>query len=613
MYHTLDYGAGGSMAFLNNSGAVMGNRNAQSENVHNAEPSGRAMLDKALRACRPHFLMVALFSALLNLLYIAPTIYMLQIYDRVVPTRGTLTLAFLTLVLCFALATLSGLDLIRSRTLVWASNRLERLVAPMLLSALLHRTDQNRGSYVLREFDSVRGVIAGPGMLALLDAPWTPIYIALGWLIHPALGMLALAGSLLLIGVALLNERAVKGPARRANDAKALAYSSLDRSINLGETVRGLGMRQALVERHMSERQISAGLVLPSSFRSAAYLSTTKFVRQLLQSLALGLGALLAVQGSISAGAIFAASLLVTRALAPMEQIVSAWRAIVQARNGWDHMRHLLEGEDSTFRHTLLPIPTGKMSVEAVVVVAPGSQRIIISGISFSLEPGESLGIIGASGAGKSTLARALTRATPLASGTIRLDGVDLRDWDEAQLATHVGYAPQEPGLFPGTVKENIAQFDPLVAVDQIFVDDEVVEAARLAGAHDMIVRLPNGYDTLIDTGGAGLSIGQAARISLSRAFYRSPRYMVLDEPNASLDAEGETSLIAAMKRMKEDGVTLIVVAHRIGVLGNVDKLLLLKNGQIELFGPRDTVIRKIMEMQATTRPMPTAHAGERR
>jgi ATP-binding cassette subfamily C protein len=613
MYHTLDYGAGGSMAFLNNSGAVMGNRNAQSENVHNAEPSGRAMLDKALRACRPHFLMVALFSALLNLLYIAPTIYMLQIYDRVVPTRGTLTLAFLTLVLCFALATLSGLDLIRSRTLVWASNRLERLVAPMLLSALLHRTDQNRGSYVLREFDSVRGVIAGPGMLALLDAPWTPIYIALGWLIHPALGMLALAGSLLLIGVALLNERAVKGPARRANDAKALAYSSLDRSINLGETVRGLGMRQALVERHMSERQISAALVLPSSFRSAAYLSTTKFVRQLLQSLALGLGALLAVQGSISAGAIFAASLLVTRALAPMEQIVSAWRAIVQARNGWDHMRHLLEGEDSTFRHTLLPIPTGKMSVEAVVVVAPGSQRIIISGISFSLEPGESLGIIGASGAGKSTLARALTRATPLASGTIRLDGVDLRDWDEAQLATHVGYAPQEPGLFPGTVKENIAQFDPLVAVDQIFVDDEVVEAARLAGAHDMIVRLPNGYDTLIDTGGAGLSIGQAARISLSRAFYRSPRYMVLDEPNASLDAEGETSLIAAMKRMKEDGVTLIVVAHRIGVLGNVDKLLLLKNGQIELFGPRDTVIRKIMEMQATTRPMPTAHAGERR
>jgi ATP-binding cassette subfamily C protein len=613
MYHTLDYGAGGSMAFLNNSGAVMGNRNTQSEKVRNSEPSERAMLDKALRACRPHLLMVALFSALLNLLYIAPTIYMLQIYDRVVPTRGTLTLAFLTLVLCFALATLSGLDLIRSRTLVWASNRLERLVAPMLLSALLHRTDQNRGSYVLREFDSVRGVIAGPGMLALLDAPWTPIYIALGWLIHPALGMLALAGSLLLIGVALLNERAVKGPARRANDAKALAYSSLDRSINLGETVRGLGMRQALVERHMSERQISAALVLPSSFRSAAYLSTTKFARQLLQSLALGLGALLAVQGSISAGAIFAASLLVTRALAPMEQIVSAWRAIVQARNGWDHMRHLLEGEDNTFRHTLLPIPAGKMSVEAVVVVAPGSQRIIISGISFSLEPGESLGIIGASGAGKSTFVRALTRATPLASGTIRLDGVDLRDWDEAQLATHIGYAPQEPGLFPGTVKENIAQFDPLVAVDQVFVDDEVIEAARLAGAHDMIVRLPNGYDTLIDTGGAGLSVGQAARISLSRAFYRSPRYMVLDEPNASLDAEGETSLIAAMKRMKEDGVTLIVVAHRIGVLGNVDKLLLLKNGQIELFGPRDTVIRKIMEMQATTRPMPTAHAGERR
>jgi ATP-binding cassette subfamily C protein len=556
--------------------------------------------------------MVAFFSALLNLLYIAPTLYMLQIYDRVVPTRGTLTLAFLTLVLCFALVTLSGLDLIRSRILVWASNRLERLIAPMLLSALLHRTDQKRGSYVLREFDSVRGVIAGPGMLALLDAPWTPIYIALGWLIHPALGILALVGSLLLVGIAVLNEHAVKSPARHANDAKALAYSSLDRSISLGETVCGLGMRRALVERHMSEREISAALVLPSSFRSAAYLSSTKFMRQLLQSLALGLGALLAIRGSISAGAIFAASLLVTRALAPMEQIVGAWRGIVQARNGWDHIRRLLEGEDATFRHTLMPAPTGKISVEGVAVVAPGGQRVIISGISFSLDPGESLGIIGPSGAGKSTLARALTRVAPLASGTIRLDGVDLRDWEEAQLATHIGYAPQEPGLFPGTIKENIAQFDPRAAVDPVFVDDKVVEAARLAGAHDMIVRMPNGYDTLIDTGGGGLSVGQAARISLSRAFYRSPRYMILDEPNASLDAEGEACLMAAMKRMKEDGVTQIVVAHRIGVLGNVDKLLLLKNGRIEMFGPRDAVVGKMIGRQSAAKPMSTADTRER-
>lgn len=573
----------------------MAERQARTNGSDQFAPVGSGPLGLAIRSCRSHFFAVAVFSALLNLLYVAPTIYMLQIYDRVVPSRGILTLAFLTLVLLFALAILSGLDLVRSRLLVRASARLERLVSPLILRALLDRPDQNGASHTLREFDGLRGVICGAGMLALFDAPWTPIYIFLAWFIHPWLGALALAGSMLLLGVAFLNEHAVKGPTRQANDAMGLAYASVDRSLGLGDAVRGLGMGPALVDRHAAERRRAAALVLPSSFRGATYLSTTKFLRQLMQSLALGLGALLAVQGDISAGAIFAASLLVTRALAPMEQIVGAWRGIVHARSGWEHIRRLLGTDPGAVRRTLLPTPSGRVSAEGLIVAAPRSQRIILSGVSFALEPGESLGIIGPSGSGKSTLARALTGAVDLVSGAVRFDGAELRDWDEAQLAAHIGYAPQEPSLFPGTVKENIARFDPAAAFDPAFVDDEVTQAATLGGAHEMIARLPNGYDTIIDAGGAGLSVGQAARISLSRAFYRSPRIMVLDEPNASLDAEGEACLIEAMRRMRERGVTQIIVAHRLGVLAEVDKLLVMSGGKVEVVGSRDAVIKHMV------------------
>lgn len=550
-------------------------------------------LRQAVRACMPHLWAVAAFSLVLNLLYIAPTLYMLQVYDRVVPTRGELTLVFLTIVLVVALLALAGLDLLRGRILVRASARLDKVVAPAILAALMRPTDQGRASAPLREFDNLRGVIAGPGTLALLDAPWTPIYIALGWLIHPALGLLSLVGSALLLGVAWLTERSVKQPTQRATVANARAYASLDQTIAVSETVRGLGMANSMVEHHLEQRREAGELVLPSAFRSSSFLAVTKFLRQLLQSLALGLGALLAIRQDISPGAIFAASLLVTRALAPIEQMVSNWRSIVQARGSWESLETLLEATAPVPR-TLLPAVQGRLDVEEVVVLAGRGGPAILKRVGFRLAPGEVLGIIGPSGAGKSTLVRAIAGGIALDGGAIRLDAADLKDWDPGQLASAIGYAPQQPDLLAGSVKQNIARFDPIALHNPGLVDERVVAAATLCGAHEMILRLPDGYDTRLGPRGWGVSVGQATRVSLARALYRSPRLVVLDEPNAALDAEGEALLLGALQRLKEDGVTQVIVAHRRSVLAHADKLLVMRDGRADMFGPAEEVLARL-------------------
>ena len=551
-------------------------------------------LRAGVASCRTHLWAVGIFSALLNLLYIAPTIYMLQVYDRVVPTRGTLTLLFLTMILALSLVVLSSLDLVRSRLLVRASMRLDRLIAPPIIDALLKSPQAARASATLREFDTLRAVLAGPGTLAFLDAPWTPIYIALSFLIHPALGAMAAAGSATMLVVAFVNERAVRQPTQRAAVASSAAYTSLDQSMTIADTVQALGMRPSLMERHLKQRDAANGLLMPASFVAGRYVSITKFLRQLIQSLALGLGALLAVQGSISAGAIFAASLLVTRALAPIELIVANWRNLISARATWRDLNQLLDGHGGAAK-TLLPTPAGRLSVENVCVRVSGEGPPILADVSFNLEPGESLGIVGASGAGKSTLARAISGAVTLAAGAVRLDGARLDVWDEGQLGAAIGYAPQQPHLLVGSIKENIARFDPLMDADPAFVDDEVVQAAMLCGAHEMILRLPKGYETWIGVNGQGVSVGQATRIALARAFYRAPPILILDEPNAALDTEGEAGLMAALDGMRRRGVTQIIVAHRTSIIANVDKLLVLESGQVRCFGKREDVIAAIM------------------
>jgi ATP-binding cassette subfamily C protein len=554
----------------------------------------RFALQNAIAACRSHFIGAAIYSALLNLLYLAPTIYMLQIYDRVVPTRGVTTLLFLTLIFTFAVATLSGLDHVRSRLLIRASLRLDRLMSPPILNALIARVDGVKSSQVLREFDVLRVTLTGQGVLALFDAPWTPIYIVICFLISPWLGTLAMIGSALLIMLAVLNERTIKTPLKLASQSSAQSYIALDQSASVGGVVRALGMRRALVARHLYDRQTASHLTADANYASGSFITLTKFIRLLLQSLSLGLGAYLAVEQKISMGSIFAASLLVNRALSPVEQVVGTLRSAVQAAASWRSVRDLITSSPVRDNHTLLPPAQGALAVERLSVLNPTRDRLLLHDVSFSLQKGEALGVVGPSGAGKSTMIKAVAGALSAANGMVRLDGANADDWNEDQLARAVGYAPQDPTLFAGTVKENICRFQTFVEDDQAQLDEAVIRAAILCGAHEFILRLPQAYETVIGFGGAGLSAGQAQRIALARAFYGSPKYVFMDEPNAHLDSAGEADLVSAISSLKADGVTVIIVAHRIGILANVDKLMVLREGRMELFGPRDEIASRL-------------------
>ena len=567
------------------------------------EPS--EVLAAALRSCRRHFRAVAGFSALLNILFMVPMLYMLQVYDRVVPTQGKLTLFFLTLVLLFGLIALSLLDFVRSRLLVRASVRLDRQLAGILLDTTLARrgqTGDTMSKQVIREFDMLRQALTGPAILSLFDAPWSPIYVLICFLIHPALGALALAGGVALIIITLRNERLTNGPLRKANEAASLAYVSQEQSFAGAEVVRALGMRRAMVRRHLHERESMMALQTDASFAGGKYITLSKFLRQALQSLALGLGAWLAIGNEISVGAIFASAFLVGRALAPIDQLLGAWRSVVQARAAYTTLSNLLVARDADIALTQLPPPTGRIDVEHLTVANAANDGAILGDISFQVLPGEVVAVIGPSGAGKSTLMRMLAGAGRPDRGSVRFDGADTTDWDSEKLAAFVGYLPQDASLFAGTIKENIARFQNHISTDTQAIDDAVVEAAKFCGSHEMILRLPRGYDAPLGWGGRGLSAGQAQRVGLARALFRSPSIILLDEPNAHLDAEGESQLVATLSQLKERNASVIIVAHRMGILGVVDKILLLRDGRIDAFDARDEVLGRLKAVPSAGR-----------
>ena len=567
----------------------------------------------ALRVCRRHFLSAALFSALLNLLFIAPMLYMLQIYDRVVPTQGEVTLLFLTMVVLFALITLSLLDFVRSRLLVRASVRLDRHIAGGLLDttlALRRHTGEAMGKQALREFDTLRQALTGPVILSLFDAPWSPVYILLCFLIHPAIGALALVGAAVLVLITLRNEQLTHGPLKEANEAAGRAYASQEQSLAGAEVVRALGMRRALVRRHLQERETMMALQTDASLIASRYVTVSKFLRLALQSLALGLGAWLAIGNAISAGAIFASAFLIGRALAPVDQLLGAWRNVVQARDAYANLCDLFDAREANIALTQLPAPAGRIAVEHLTVLNAARDGAILADISFAVKPGEVVAVVGPSGAGKSTLMRMLAGAGQPDRGLVRFDGADISDWDSERLATFIGYLPQDTSLFAGTVKENIARFQNHVSKNASAIDEAVVEAARICGAHEMILRLPGGYDSLLGWGGRGLSAGQAQRVGLARALFRSPQILLLDEPNAHLDAEGESQLVATLAELKTRTVSAVVIAHRMGVLGVVDKILVMREGRIEAFGERDEVLGRLKAVQSAGGKLPQAAEG---
>ncbi|KQM74176.1 MULTISPECIES: type I secretion system permease/ATPase [unclassified Sphingomonas] len=552
-------------------------------------------LRAALRACKRHFLFAGLFSGLINILYLVPSIFMLQVYDRVVPTRGGATLFVLTLILTVSLCVFAILDSVRMRLLLRASVRLERMAA----SNILHRILGAGGATALqratamRDFDTLRGTLTGPAIIAIFDAPWAPIYILICFLLHPWIGALALVATLLLTAVAIASDFATRKGVSETTLRSNASYRSQDYSIQASEVARSLGMREALVRRHLHERADLVRRQGEVAESSGTFLAITKFLRLLFQSLALALGAWLAINQSISAGSIFAASLILGRALQPVEQILNALKNVLGARNAYRGLDEFCKLPDITIARTALPAPRGKVEVSNLTVRAPGSDRVLLKNINFVVEPGQIVALIGPSGAGKSTLLRVLSGGLEPDEGEVRIDDARLDDWNREDLGRHVGYMPQTPTLFPATVHANISRFQAAVEGGGEALDLKVVHAAQLAGAHELILHFAEGYDTrLVIREGGGLSAGQRQVVALARALFDSPSLLFLDEPNAHLDMNGESRLMHTLGELRKRGATVIVSTHRTGLLQAVDKILLLRDGEVQLFANREDALR---------------------
>jgi PrtD family type I secretion system ABC transporter len=544
-------------------------------------------LSRLLRTVVPYLGTAGAFSLAINLLYLAGPLYMLQVYDRVVPSSSETTLVMLTFALLMAYLGLAGLDAMRARVLTRASVKLDRKIAATVVTASIEQAIGSARSQYLRDFDSFRQFVSGAGIHALFDLPWAPVYIAVIFMLHWSLGAFALGCGLLLALMALANEWLVGKPLSGANAAAARTYAFTEMSLRNTEAIRAMGMTPGLLARWSSDRDQMLGCQVIASDRAGAIQSVIKFLRLSMQSVILGLGAYLVIEHTVTAGAMFAASLLLGRALQPVEQVVGAWRGIVAVRGSLGRLHQLFTVITPRGPGVALPRPAGRLSVEGVSYVAPGSPRPLLRNVSFEVEAGEILGIVGPSGAGKSTLARHLVGVLAPTAGTVRLDGADVAAWSRNGLGAHVGYLPQDIELFADTVACNINRFQP-------GDDPAVLRATRMAAVHELILRLPNGYDTAVGDGGAILSGGIRQRIGLARAVYGSPSLMVLDEPSSNLDADGDIALADCLIELKKKGVTVVLVSHRPASIGAADKLLLLKDGAVELFGPRLDVLAKL-------------------
>lgn len=551
-----------------------------------------------LGQCRRHFIAAAGFSLLINILYLAPTLYMLQVYDRVVPTGGKTTLLFVTLALGLALAALSLLDMVRNRLFVRVGQRLDALIAPEILRQMMI-TDSAAAGQVMRDFDSVRTALSSPAIAAIFDAPWIPVFLAASFLLHFWIGILAIVSSIVLVALAWLNQRATAKSTEIAGSAMAAAHSSQQAAAMHGSTVKALGMTGAIVERQLGHRRIALANTVHAQLSGGRLAAASRFARLFLQSVALGLGALLAIAGDISAGAIIASSVLLSRALQPIESIIGAWSSLAAARAAAKRLSRALENVPEERSYTVLPAPKGDVEVFEVGIRGRDG-RPILFGVTFSASPGSVLGIVGPSGSGKTTLGKIIVGALQPTVGTVRIDGARLADWETDELGQHIGYMPQESSLFEGSVKDNIARFARATdELDRKRIDEAVIAAAMEAGVHELILQMPQGYDTPLGLMGAGLSAGQAQRIALARALFGQPALLVLDEPNAFLDQDGEAALIAAIAASRARGATVIVIAHRRGVLESADRLLVLAEGRLKLFGTARDVVARLTAPQS--------------
>jgi ATP-binding cassette subfamily C protein len=563
-------------------------------------------LTAALRDCRSAFWGVATLSAVVNLLMLAGPIYMLQVYDRVLTSRSVPTLVALTIFLVGAYAFQAALDIVRSRIVVRAAALLDWHLATTVHEAVIQLAGRGRlpsdPQQPIRDLDTVRGFLTSSGPIAIADLPWIPVFLLICYLIHPWIGVASLIGAVILITLTLMTERASRVPARAAMQDTGLRATAAEADRRNSESVIAMGMNEALAARwkRLNNRFLLA--VRRSTDITNLYGSIARGLRLLLQSAILGLGAYLVIKQEMSAGAMIAASIMMGRALAPIDTAIANWRLFVAARQAMRRLAEVLTRLPPARAATELPPPVRALQVEQVVVAAPGTTALIVGGVNFGLLAGEALGVVGPSGAGKTSLVRTLVGVWPTANGAIRLDGAAINQWDQSLLGRHIGYVSQRIELFNGTISENISR----MALEPNA--EAVLEAARDAGAHDMILRLAAGYDTVIGDGGTILSGGQQQRIALARALYGKPFLVVLDEPASNLDNDGELALQQSIAKLKARGAIVVLIAHRPSALATCDKVLFVAEGAQRAFGPRDEVLRKILARPGQAPAAPAAN-----
>lgn len=555
-------------------------------------------LKSALKSTKSSFVSVGFFSMFINLLMLVPAIYMLQVYDRVVTSGSESTLLMVTLIMVLLLTAMGALEWVRSRILVRISAKLDQILSRTVFNVsfkqALYSGGSNNSGQPIQDLTGLRQFMTGNGLFAFFDAPWIPIYIAVMFVFHPWYGWIGVFSAALLVVMAVINEKLTGKLLQEANQELSSASAAVSKTLTNSEVIQSMGMLDAIRSRWSKKQDKVVVKQSKASEKAGIVTSTSKTVRIMVQSLILGAGAYLTIQQEITPGLMIAGSILLGRALAPIDQMIGAWKGFVAARGQYSRLNELLTKVPAEKETMQLPAPVGLVQAEAVNVVPPGSNSATLSGVTFTARPGEVWGVLGPSAAGKSTLARALLGIWPAASGKVRLDGADIFSWDREDLGPYIGYLPQDIELFDGSISENIARFGE---VDP----DKVVTAAKSAGVHGMILALPNGYDTVIGGQGGVLSGGQRQRIGLARALYGEPVLIVLDEPNSNLDEVGEKALGQAIHSMKQRNATVFIITHRVSVLAQVDRLMVLSDGQLRMQGSRDEVLAKLKQTQNQT------------
>lgn len=566
-------------------------------------------LKKSLLSAKKSFIMVGLFSMFINILMLVPPLYMLQLYDRVLGSRSQDTLIMLTLIVVVLFITMGLLEVVRSRVLVRVGNKLDSMLSQRIFDSLfeLERKAPGRSSSMpLNDLTQVRQFMTGNGLFAFFDAPWMPIYIIVLFIFHPAFGFFAIFAAIVLVGITIANEYSTKDKLAEANNLSRASTIYVDSNIRNAEVVNAMGMRNNISKVWADKYYGFLNAQNIASDSAGVWSNLSKSLRVMFQSLILGLGAYLAINMEVTPGMMIAASIIMGRALAPLDLIIGSWKGFSSARSSYERIEGLLNDFPKDKEYMKLPAPKGEITLENVVVIPPSGTVPSLKGISMKIEKGDVVGIIGPSAAGKSSLARVMLGLWPLSNGVARIDKADISQWDREDLGQYVGYLPQDIELFEGTVSQNIARFGEVEP-------EKVVEAATKAGVHEMILKLNEGYDTKIGPGGASLSGGQRQRIGLARALYNNPVFIVLDEPNSNLDDVGEAALVEAIKSLRAGGTTIVIITHRTNVLQATNKLALINNGVLELYGNTNDVLNAIAQKQQAATAQAQAQAQAQR